>query len=644
MCEKLDGLSMDLENANMEKLKSVFPECFSEGIFDIDKLLSLCGEYIDNDFEKYKFEWKGKSECLRLAQKRSTGTLRPCKEKSVNFDDTQNVYIEGDNLEVLKLLQTAYFNKIKMIYIDPPYNTGNDFVYEDDFADPMARYKEVTQQTTKSNPETMGRYHTNWLNMMYPRLRLAANLLTDDGVIFISIDDNELINLRKICDEVFGEENFYTQIIVQSNKRGQTYKQISKTHEYLLVYTKHSETEFNELEKSDDNNDLNLVDKVGRFNIREVRNRNPKFGRHNRPNLFYPIYVNPNVVDENGFCPISLEKSDAYCVEVIPLNSQGQESCWRWRQKKLLENNATDTMLSNVIAKIKNDGNYNIYEKYRKTTYKPKTIWDDVSVITEKGTVELGELGLAAYFDFPKPLELLRRAIQIGSNDNDIVLDFFSGSATTAHAVMQLNAEDGGNRKFICVQLPELCDEKSEAYKAGYKTICEIGEERIRRAGQKILEGQDTQIAMGDEGKKPLDIGFKVFRLDTSNLKLWDSTPITGDNQLEMFTERMNSMIESIKDDRSDMDVIYEIMLKMGVPLDTAVQYIEIDGKIVYIVGDNSHLMIALYNDITAEDIDKMAAYTPKKIVCAEQGFKDDTALSNAHYILRDKQIELKLV
>lgn len=640
---KLDGLSMDLENTNMEKLKSVFPECFSEGKLDIDKLLSLCGEYIDNDFEKYKFEWKGKSECLRLAQKRSTGTLRPCKDKSVNFDDTQNVYIEGDNLEVLKLLQTAYFNKIKMIYIDPPYNTGNDFVYEDDFADPMARYKEVTQQTTKSNPETMGRYHTNWLNMMYPRLRLAANLLTDDGVIFISIDDNELINLRKICDEVFGEENFYTQIIVQSNKRGQTYKQISKTHEYLLVYTKHSETEFNELEKSDDNNDLNLVDKTGRFNIREVRNRNPKFGRHNRPNLFYPIYVNPNVVDENGFCPISLEKSDAYCVEVIPLNSQGQESCWRWGQKKLLENNATDTMLSNVIAKIKNDGNYNIYEKYRKTTYKPKTIWEDVSVITEKGTVELGELGLAAYFDFPKPLELLRRAIQIGSNNNDIILDFFSGSATTAHAVMQLNAEDGGNRKFICVQLPELCDEKSEAYKAGYKTICEIGEERIRRAGKKILEGQDTQIAMGDDEKKPLDIGFKVFRLDTSNLKLWDSTPITGDNQLEMFTERMNSMIESIKDDRSDMDVIYEIMLKMGVPLDTAVQYIEIDGKIVYIVGDFL-LMIALYNDITAEDIDAMAAYAPAKIVCAEQGFKDDTDLSNAHYILRDKQIELKLV
>ena len=222
MTDKLDGLSKNLESTNMEKLKTVFPECFSEGKLDIDKLLSLCGEYIDNDFEKYKFEWKGKSECLRLAQKRSTGTLRPCREESVNFDDTQNVYIEGDNLEVLKLLQTAYYNKVKMIYIDPPYNTGNDFVYEDDFADPMARYKEITQQTTKSNPETMGRYHTNWLNMMYPRLRLAANLLKDDGVIFISIDDNEVFNLKKVCDEVFGEENFLAAFPRVTKKAGKS--------------------------------------------------------------------------------------------------------------------------------------------------------------------------------------------------------------------------------------------------------------------------------------------------------------------------------------------------------------------------------------------------------------------------------------
>lgn len=638
---KIDGMSMNIEQTEMEKLKAVFPQCFAEGKLDIDKLLGLCGEYIDNDFEKYKFEWKGKMESLKLAQKRSTGTLRPCKAESVNFDETQNLYIEGDNLEVLKLLQTAYYNKIKMIYIDPPYNTGNDFVYEDDFADPMARYKEVTQQTTKSNAETMGRFHTNWLNMMYPRLRLAYNLLTEDGVIFISIDDNELINLRKVCDEIFGEENFYTQIIIQSNKRGQTYKQISKTHEYMLVYTKHSETEFNELEKGDDNNDLNLLDKIGRFNIREVRNRNPKFGRHNRPNLFYPIYVNPNVMDENGFCPISLEKTDDFCVEVVPLNSQGQESCWRWGQKKVIDNNTNDTMTSNIVAKIKNDGNYNIYEKYRKTTYKPKTIWDDVAVITEKGTVELGELGLSAYFDFPKPIELLKRAIQIGTNDEDIILDFFSGSATIAHAVMLLNEENKENRKFICVQLPAPCDEDSAAYKDGYYNICEIGKERIRRAGKKILE-ESAQAELGDEEKKPLDIGFKVFKLDDSNIKSWDSAPIE-DTQIDIFYERLNSMIDTVKHDRTDMDVVYEVMLKMGIPLDVEVQYMEINDKIVYIVGDFL-LMICLAQNITAEDIEGMAQYAPAKIICAEAGFADDSALSNAHYILKDRSIELKLV
>ncbi|MEG0693777.1 MAG: site-specific DNA-methyltransferase, partial [Oscillospiraceae bacterium] len=239
MTNKLDGLSLDLEGTNKDKLKSIFPECFTEGTLDIDKLLSLCGEYIDNDFEKYKFEWKGKAECLRLAQKRSTGTLRPCKEESVNFDDTENLYIEGDNLEVLKLLQTAYYRKVKMIYIDPPYNTGNDFVYEDDFKDPMARYKEVTQQTTKSNPETMGRFHTNWLNMMYPRLRLATNLLRDDGVIFISIDDHEIHNLRKLCDEVFGEENFISELIWErAYSPKNDAKFISNSHDYVLMYAK----------------------------------------------------------------------------------------------------------------------------------------------------------------------------------------------------------------------------------------------------------------------------------------------------------------------------------------------------------------------------------------------------------------------
>lgn len=628
---RLDGMSMDLEKTNMEKLKSVFPECFAEGKLDIDKLLSLCGEYIDNDFEKYKFEWKGKSECLRLAQKRSTGTLRPCREESVNFDDTQNVYIEGDNLEVLKLLQTAYYNKVKMIYIDPPYNTGNDFVYEDDFADPMARYKEITQQTTKSNPETMGRYHTNWLNMMYPRLRLAANLLKDDGIIFISIDDNEVTNLKKVCDEIFGEENFAAQI----PWRKRTAKSdvpfgISQDYEWILCYAK-SDCFIAGVEGGT-RKYFETDDFPGRpWRIHDLTKQTTA---SERPNSFFTI-VNPKNGKEypanpNRTWAVTKETFEQYYAEgkiVFPDDydflSITKPAFRYWKEddmKKAGDKFGFIPMSTNLP--------------------------DDIGM-TKEGTKEITDLFENKVFGFPKPialiLHLIKAATSSNPNNGDIILDFFSGSATTAHAVMQLNAEDGGNRKFICVQLPELCDEKSEAYKAGYKNICEIGKERIRRAGKKILEEKGDQIAIGDEEKETLDIGFKVFKLDTSNLKLWDSTPITGDNQLEMFTERMNSMIDSIKDDRTDMDVVYEVMLKMGVPLDVPVQYIELGGKVVYIVGDFL-LMIALFDNITAEDIDGMAAYAPKKIVCAEQGFADDSALSNAHYILRDKQIELKLV
>lgn len=666
---KLDGMSMDLEKINMEKLRSVFPECFSEQKLDIDKLLSLCGEYIDNDFEKYKFEWKGKSECLRLAQKRSTGTLRPCKEKSVNFDDTQNIYIEGDNLEVLKLLQTAYFNKIKMIYIDPPYNTGNDFVYEDDFADPMARYKEVTQQTTKSNPETMGRYHTNWLNMMYPRLRLAANLLTDDGVIFISIDDNEIFNLKKVCDEVFGEENFLAAFPRVTKKAGKSTESIAKNNDYILLFAKKSPVKFNLQSHTDEGFKFEdeWVNERGKYKLNQTLDYD---SLQYSPSLDYPIEIEGE----------TLYPGNSYEKYMERQNGRYSRADWAWRWSRELFKFGYE----NGFIVLKKYDNYSrIYTK----TYQNVSIekdGDGFKIVEIKRTKPLSSLEFTenqysndnakkqlqslfekSPFDYSKPTSLIEFLISFATKDNDIILDFFSGSATTAHAVMQLNAEDGGNRKFICVQLPELCDEKSEAYKAGYKTICEIGEERIRRAGQKIhnaeLKNNYELCIMNSELN--LDIGFKVFKLDSSNLKLWDSTPITGDNQLEMFTERMNSMIESIKDDRSDMDVIYEIMLKMGVPLTESVKQIKLAmhnakciihnekpvnnnselQKVVYAVGDFL-LLIALYNDITAEDIDAMAAYAPAKIVCAEQGFKDDTALSNAHYILRDKQIELKLV
>ena len=623
MSNKIDGLSMDLEQTNMDKLRSVFPECFAEGKLDIDKLLSLCGEYIDNDFEKYKFEWHGKAESLRLAQKRSTGTLRPCPEESVNFDDTQNLYIEGDNLEVLKLLQTSYYRKVKMIYIDPPYNTGNDFVYEDDFADPMARYKEVTQQTTKSNPETMGRYHTNWLNMMYPRLRLAANLLRDDGVIFISIDDNEVTNLRKVCDEVFGEENFVAELIWEraySPKNDAKY--ISNSHDYVLMYTK----------------------SINDFNI----------GRLPRTEEANARYSNPDNDPRGDWKPSDMlvkTYNAAYDYPITLPSGRTIEppigSCWRMSKEALKErisdnriwfgqNGDNVPAIKRFLSELKLDG------------MAPQSIlfYKDVGH-SQEGAKEVAALLEAGVFNGPKPVRLLRRILTLANtNSGDIILDFFSGSATTAHAVMQLNAEDGGNRRFICVQLPELCNEKSEAYKAGYKTICEIGKERIRRAGAKILaeaEQANQQVKL-DEEEKPLpDVGFKVFKLDTSNIKLWDGTPV-DEEDYQIILDRMNDMIDSIKDDRTDMDVVYEIMLKMGVPLTYPVLPLEIDGVKAYSVGEDNLLMICLDAGIKTETIEQLADYAPAKIVIAESCFADVSAMRNAHYVLRDRKIELKLV
>ena len=608
---------MNLEQANLDKLRSVFPECVSEGKLDIDKLLSLCGEYIDNDFEKYRFEWKGKAECLRLAQKRSSGTLRPCPAESVNWDTTQNLYIEGDNLEVLKLLQSAYYRKVKMIYIDPPYNTGNDFVYADDFADPLARYKEVTQQTTKSNPETMGRYHTNWLNMMYPRLRLAANLLRDDGVIFISIDDNEVTNLRKICDEVFGEENFVAQFIWQSrqNKDNRNITGVSIDHEYILCYSKQCGNRIFrgterkvELYKNPDNDPRGLWTSANMVGLATI---------DARPNLHYDL-INPADGINYG-CPAKGWRYDRNTMNRLIAENRiiwPDEPSGRPRKKSFL-NELSDNLpgFSSVF---------------------------NLGVFTNTATKEIGALLNGYWFDFPKPTEIIKQLVSQVTKENDVVLDFFSGSATTAHAVMQLNAEDGGNRRFILVQLPEVCDEKSEAYKAGYKNICEIGKERIRRAGKKLTETKDGQLSMDGE-KTPLDIGFKVFKLDTSNMKLWDTTPI-ADGDADELVERMNQMVRRIKPERSDLDMVYEVMLKLGVPLTYPVQQLNINGKPVYEVGEDCLLLICLAEFVEPEDVQAMADYAPAKMIMSRDCFTSDTAMANAHYILRDRQIELKLV
>ena len=683
MPNTMDGFSMNIEQTNLDKLRSVFPECVSEGKLDIDKLLSLCGEYIDNDFEKYKFEWKGKADCLRLAQKRSTGTLRPCPEESVDWDTTQNLYIEGDNLEVLKLLQTAYYRKVKMIYIDPPYNTGNDFVYADDFADPMARYKEVTQQTTKSNPETMGRFHTNWLNMMYPRLRLAANLLRDDGVIFISIDDAELYNLKKICDEVFGEENYVATLVYDKNRKNDA-KYFSVGHEYMLVYFKSAATiyekgivlratkegidevkeEFQRL-RTLYNDDWTKVNEGLKALYASWPADDPRksLARFTRVDEKGPYRDDGNINWPGGGGPM-------YDV-IHPITGKVCKkpvSGWRYPtperlQEEIEKGHVVFGKDETTVPRVR----MNLFEADKEVlrsvhfSYAQTATNEFVKIFDGKRV-----------FENPKSIDDIKKLVEYitAKNDSDIVLDFFSGSATTAHAVMQLNAEDGGNRRFILVQLPELCDEKSEAYKAGYKNICEIGKERIRRAGKKIAETiyeekfavkiggyTVTSLAPAVEIIQPkekvvreiqkelkgIDVGFKAFKLDTSNLKTWDATPIE-DEQLDLLYRRMNSMIHRVKPERTDLDMIYEIMLKLGVPLTYSVTSFSINNKTVYGVGDDCLLLICLAENVQPEDVEQMTEYAPAKIIISRDSFADDTAMANAYYILRDHGIELKLV
>ena len=653
MPEIIDGLSMNLEQTNIDKLNSVFPECFAEGKLDIDKMLSLCGEYITNDFEKYKFEWKGKSECLQLAQKRSTGTLRPCPEESVDWDTTQNLYIEGDNLEVLKLLQTAYYRKVKMIYIDPPYNTGNDFVYEDDFADPIQRYREVTQQSTKSNPETMGRYHTNWLNMMYPRLRLAANLLRDDGVIFISIDDNEVTNLRKVCDEVFGEENFVACLIYDKNRKNDA-KYFSVGHEYMLVYFKSAATiydmgiilraskegvdevkeEFSRLRKlyKDDWTKVNEGLKALYASWTDDDERKP-LARFTRVDEKGPYRDDGNVNWPGGGGPmydVIHPTTGKPCKKPIsgwryPTIDRLQEEIGKGHVVFGKDETTVPRVRMNLFDSDKEVLRSVHFSYAQTTTQEFNKLFDNMRI-----------------FENPKGVNDIKKLIDYitAKNDEDIILDFFSGSATTAHAVMQLNKEDGGNRRFILIQLPEVCDDKSEAYKAGYKNICEIGTERIRRAG-KILAETDGQMKLVEE--VPLDIGFRVFKLDTSNLKTWDSTPIADDDLTTLY-DRMNGMMNRVKTDRTDMDMVCEIMLKLGVPLSCCVTRIELDGKGAFTVGVDCLLLICLAENVLPEDVEKMAEYIPAKIIISRDSLANDTAMANAYYILRDKGIELKLV
>lgn len=638
----MDKLKMESQNivgSNINKIAQLFPNCVTERkgkdgktelAIDFEKLQAeLSDDIIGEGEERYQFTWPDKRAANRLANTPTTMTLRPCREDSVDFDKTQNIYIEGDNLDALKVLRETYLGKVKMIYIDPPYNTGNDFVYNDDFAKGKDKFEQAsgffdeegnqTIDPMQRNTESNGRFHTDWLNMMYPRLKVARDLLTDDGVIFISIDDNELNNLRKICDEIFGSSNFEGTIIPISNPGGRDYKQIAVTNEYLIVYSKSASSIINEMSQEVE---FRLFDSLGGFEPRELRNRNPKFTSANRPNLFYPFYVNPKMKDNNGYCTVSLNKTENYYIEVRPYNSYGAESVWRWGKLKASQNIVLDSIdQSQIIARQKNDGNWNIYEKCRKNSIKAKSVWTETEMRTENGTREVRALFNATYFDHPKPLGLIIRCCIMGMNTDDTVLDFFSGSATTAHSVMQLNAADGGNRKFIMVQLPEQTDEKSEAYKAGYKNICEIGKERIRRAGKKIKEDNKDK-----EGIEKLDTGFRVLKLDTSNMEDVYYTPQEFDEQ-KLFTD-------NVKADRTNEDLLFQVMLDLGIELSAKIEVKEIAGKTVHIVDEN-YLVACFDEDVNETTIKEIAKLKPVYFVMRDASAANDNVIDNFEQIFR---------
>lgn len=618
--KNLTGESMNITEENLKAMQQLFPEAFEEGKIDFDVLRQLLGDFVDDEQERYSFKWNGKGKALRLSQTPSMGTLRPCKEESKDWDNTENLYIEGDNLEVLKLLQKSYYGKVKMIYIDPPYNTGGDFVYKDNFHDNIQNYKEVTGQVDgegnkiDTNTESNGRFHTDWLNMMYPRLRLARNLLSDDGVIFISIDDNEQENLKRICDDVYGENNFVADLI-WANKEGggsSDSKLFRIKHEHIISYAKNIEG----------------MEIIGT----EISNADRYKGEDEYVRIRGKYYL-----QKLGMGSIQYSKSLDYPIEapdgslIMPSdNNNGKRACWRWSKDKF------DRNKENGFIEIKKDSSdvWTVYTKQYMCcdndgniivrTQRPMGIIDEYSSTQAAKMLETMNLGKS--FSYSKPVDLIKYLIQRIKCSSDFVLDFFSGSATTAHAIMQLNAEDGGHRKFIMVQLPEPTNENSEAYKAGYKNICEIGKERIRRAGEKIK-------AEGGDKAADLDIGFKVFKLDSSNLQKWNPQP----DDLVMTLQQAT---DNFLPDRTEQDVLYEIMLKMGLDLTCQIEEEQAAGETVYIIGGGA-LMICLGRNITtavAEAVVKLhEEYESElwQVVFRDTGFASDMDKTNVKETLK---------
>ena len=622
---KLNGKSKDIIQDNISKLKEIFPEIVTEDKIDFDKLKLILGDSIDENPEKYNFTWPGKIQAIKESQKTSSGTLRPCKEESKNWDSTENLYIEGDNLEVLKLLQKSYHNKISAIYIDPPYNTGKDFIYSDNYKDNLENYLELSDQVVKgeresigiklsTNTETTGRYHSNWLNMMYPRLKLAKNLLTDDGVIFISIDDNEFNNLKNICNEIFGEENFISNFIWRKKTGASDSKDISTITEYVLTYVKSRDKLSSIFTKNKNSYDS----KRYRFTDEYVERRGPYYPDNlDRGGIRYSDSLNYGIKCPDGTVTFpngrTKFKNDGWI--------------WTWGKDKLkwgIENGFIIFKKSNKKRSgwgvyYKNYVNVNNKDELIERSAPHKNLIYDI--INTEGSSEIKGHFNNKVFDYPKPSNFIKLLCSY-INNSGIFLDFFSGSGTTAEAIMKLNSEDKLKRKFILIQIPEKCSEKSISFKEGFENICEIGKERIRRAGDKILEKSDN---------KNLDIGFKVFKLNSSNLEKWD--PDYNNLKQTLLTNK-----ENIKPDRIELDLIYEIMLKYGIDLTLPIEKI----NNIYSIGYGA-LLICLEDNITkeiAEEIIKLKSDNITRAVFKDSSFKSDADKTNIKETLRINNID----
>lgn len=637
----MDGKSLEVKKDKIRKLKEIFPEIFSEGKIDPETLKLTLGEELTLENERYVLNWAGKSEAFKVLQTPTTATLAPAPEESVNFDKTNNIFIEGENLEVLKVLQKAYYGKIKMIYIDPPYNTGNDnFIYPDRFSESKDEYlKRIGEKDEegyllkeglfRKNNKENGHFHSNWLSMIYPRLFLARNLLREDGVIFVSIDDNEVHNLRLLMNEIFGEENFIGCFSVNTTPNARDYGHIGKMHEYCLFFSKSIDNAETYLIEDKDRS-FKYKDEIGNFNVHPLYNSNEAFSKEKRPNLFYPFYLYTNKkLEEIGeaFYEIGLVKANGSIEIYPPLSIRNQiQFVWRWGKEK-----AKSELNKEIVGYKTEEGEYRIVQKMRTTEKLVRSIVNGAEFTSRRGTAELENIFNKKIYDYPKSVGLIKLFTKAGVNSESTILDFFSGSGTTAQAVLDLNKEDGGNRKFICVQLPEKTEEETEAFKAGYKTIADIAKERIRRAIKQISK---------EQGSKEIDLGFKIFKLKMSNFKIWRNDVITEESELK---KQMDTFEDPVKPKAKQTNMLWEILLKTGYDLNTVVKEEKIDGVTIYKVNNGE--IIVMLSEVNNRLIKEIVKQKPAKCLCLDSLFAgNDKLKTNTVLQMKDAGIDFKTI